>query len=87
VGKGEGGKNQRVGQLLWMGIRHHEQDIGFPNKSGISLFFQEVQLSVDCILCKYKRDPCVQVKNKPCVECTIIMHLILGTMLVAAKHV
>jgi hypothetical protein len=28
------------------------------------------------MLCKYKRDSCVQVKNKPCVECTVIMHLI-----------
>jgi hypothetical protein len=36
--RGEGGQNQGVGQLLpgkgpeWMGIRHHEQNIGFPSK-------------------------------------------------------
>jgi hypothetical protein len=51
VGRGEGGKNQRVGQLLtdkgpeWMGIRHHEQDIGPPSKQGSSLFLQGVQLT------------------------------------------
>ncbi len=28
------------------------------------------------MLCTYKQDPCVQVKNKPCVEYTIIMRLI-----------
>ncbi len=39
--RGEGGKNQRVGQLLagkgpeWMGINHHEQNIGPPSKLGI----------------------------------------------------
>ncbi len=49
---GEGGKNQRVGQLLtgkgpeWMGIRHHEQDIGPPSKVGISLFLQGVRLRI-----------------------------------------
>jgi hypothetical protein len=47
VGKGEGGKNLRVGQLLpgkgpeWMGIRHHEQDIGLPSKLGISTSFHK----------------------------------------------
>ncbi len=46
--RGEEGKNQRMGQLLtgkgpeWMGIRHREQDIGPPSKSGISLFLQGV---------------------------------------------
>jgi hypothetical protein len=40
VGRGEGGKNQRVGQLLtgkgpeWIGIHHHEQDISPPSKLG-----------------------------------------------------
>jgi hypothetical protein len=28
------------------------------------------------MLCKYKQDFCVQVKNKPCVEYTVIMRLI-----------
>jgi hypothetical protein len=54
VGRGEGGKNQRVGQLLtdkgpeWMGIRHH----GPPSKPGISLFLQGVQLTfvVHCVI-------------------------------------
>ncbi len=41
---GEGGKNQSEGQLLtgkgpdWMGIHHHEQDIGPPSKLGILYF-------------------------------------------------
>jgi hypothetical protein len=30
----------------------------------------------DCTLHEYKRDPCVQVKNKPCVECIITMRII-----------
>jgi hypothetical protein len=40
---GEGGENHRAGQLLpgkgpeWMGIRHHEQDIGLPSKLGFFL--------------------------------------------------
>jgi hypothetical protein len=52
VGRGEEGKNQRVGQLLtgkgpeWIGIRHHEQDIGRPSKSGMLLFLQGVQLTI-----------------------------------------
>jgi hypothetical protein len=28
------------------------------------------------MLCKYKQDLCVHVKNKPCVEYTVIMRLI-----------
>jgi hypothetical protein len=28
------------------------------------------------MLCKYKQDLCVQVKNRPCVEYTVIMRLI-----------
>ncbi len=40
MGRGEGVKSQRVGQLLtgkgpeWMGIHHHEQDTGPPSKLG-----------------------------------------------------
>jgi hypothetical protein len=30
----------------------------------------------NCTLCKYKWDSCVQVKNKPYLECTVIMRLI-----------
>jgi hypothetical protein len=62
VGKGEGGKNQRVGQLLpnkgpeWMGICRHEQDIGLPSKLGIYFFSQGVWLMTYCVLCKYKQD-------------------------------
>jgi hypothetical protein len=43
--RGEGGKNQRVGQLLagkgpeWMGTHHHEQDIGPPCKLEIFVHF------------------------------------------------
>ncbi len=43
--RGEGGLNQGVGQLLpgkgpeWMGIRHHEQNIGPPCKLGFSFLF------------------------------------------------
>jgi hypothetical protein len=54
VGKGEGGKNQRVGQLLpgkgpeWIGIRRHEQDIGLPSKLGIFTYYfsQGVRLMI-----------------------------------------
>jgi hypothetical protein len=41
---GEGGHNQRVGQLLarkgpeWMGSHHHEQDLDPPSKLGIFVF-------------------------------------------------
>jgi hypothetical protein len=80
-----------VGQLLpgkgpeWMGIRYHEQETGPPSKLGFFITFAGdsindclyiVQISTNCTLCKYKRDSCVQVKNKPCVECTVIMRLI-----------
>ncbi len=30
----------------------------------------------DCTLHENKQDPCVQVKNNPCVECIITMRLI-----------
>jgi hypothetical protein len=37
------------------------------------LFFCKGFNKTACTLCKYKLDSCVQVKTKPCVECTIIM--------------
>jgi hypothetical protein len=33
-------------------------------------------LIVCCVNNKYKQDFCVQVKNKPCMVCTVIMRLI-----------
>jgi hypothetical protein len=45
--RGEGGKKVMGGQLLpgkgpeWMGIRHHEQDIGLPSKRGFLYFLQK----------------------------------------------
>jgi hypothetical protein len=30
----------------WMGIRHHEEDIGPSSKSGILLFLQGVHLTI-----------------------------------------
>ncbi len=35
-----------------------------------------MRISSICMLCKYKHDLCVQVKNKPCVKYTVIMCLI-----------
>ncbi len=69
----------------WIGIGHHEQEASPPSKLGFFITFAGgtindclyiVQISTNCSLCKYKRDSCVQVKNKPCVECIIIMRLI-----------
>jgi hypothetical protein len=43
--RGEGGRNQGVGQLLpgkgpeWMGICHHEQNTGLPSKLGFPFLF------------------------------------------------
>jgi hypothetical protein len=66
-----------VGQLLpgkgpgWMGILHHEEDTGPPSKSGFFIIFARgsvnnclyiVCISINCTLCKYKQDSCVQVK-------------------------
>jgi hypothetical protein len=47
----EGGQKVKGGQLLpvrgpeWMGIRHHEQDIGLPSKMGVPYFLLESWIS------------------------------------------
>jgi hypothetical protein len=46
------------------------------SKGFFSSFHKGVRLRINCVLCKYKQDFCVQVKNKPCMVCTVIMRLI-----------
>jgi hypothetical protein len=65
-----------VGQLPtdkgpeWMGICHHEQDISPPSKFVFCTYTRGwLTIIVPCVniivyvLCKYKRDPSVQVKK------------------------
>ncbi len=52
--RGERGKSQRVGQLLpdrgpeWMGIHHHEQEIGPPSKLGFLIIFATGSIITAC---------------------------------------
>jgi hypothetical protein len=58
----EGGMEISGGQLIpdkgaeWMGIRHHEQDIGLPSKWGVFPFLQTRVCAqiIDYMLWKYK---------------------------------
>jgi hypothetical protein len=61
-----------------MRIRHHEQNIRLPSKFGVPFTFSQQGSAQELIVCcvNIKWNFCVQVKNKPCVVCTVIMRLI-----------
>ncbi len=62
VGGVRGDWKVRGGQLIpgkrpgWMGIRHHEQDIGLPSKWGFPFFFNARGYAqiIYYMFCKYK---------------------------------
>jgi hypothetical protein len=72
VGRGEG-RLENKGRAVdtrqgpeWMGICHHEQDIGLPSKWGFLFDFNARGYAqvIDYVLCKYKDGIfCVQVKE------------------------
>jgi hypothetical protein len=84
--RGEESQNQEVGicyqtgnQNGW-GFATMSKTLDFQVSLGFVLFFLFTKglsrLTIDCMLCKYIMRFCVQVKNKLCVECTVIMRLI-----------